>query len=74
MARKDGLESVNAGVQYRQTLSENDEHFVNAVNTPELTIHKKHYPKPTSAQDNVDCQGFQIGRVCRFDFPKASAS
>jgi len=28
---KDGLEVVNAGVQYKQALAENDEHFVNAV-------------------------------------------
>lgn len=29
---KDGLAVVNAGVQYKQGLAENDEHFVNAVN------------------------------------------
>ncbi len=28
---KDGLSTVNAGVQYKQGLAENDEHFVNAV-------------------------------------------
>ena len=28
---KDGLAVVNAGVQYKQGLAENDEHFVNAV-------------------------------------------
>jgi len=29
---KDGLAVVNAGIQYKQGLAENDEHFVGAVN------------------------------------------
>jgi hypothetical protein len=48
MTRKDGLAIVNAGVQYRQALAENDEHFVNAVNTPEPMIPMKHLSRQST--------------------------
>jgi len=64
---RDGVEIVNAGVQYKQALATNDEHFVNAVNTVVDQRTEHILACNTAAMRNLN-ESMAAGCECQMDY------